>query len=116
MNFKFLYLSLFLSKIAFSEPLELGASAPKLIIDGADGGRLDGKAWDSDSIKGQVTSVIYIDPEEKSKNEPLEEMYKKEKFPFETHKSVGIINMKAAWYPNAMIENVNKKNFQTRCT
>jgi uncharacterized protein len=88
---------------AFAQ-IQLGQVPPKVIIDGDNGGRVDGEAWSSDSIKGHVTSLFYIDPEEKSKNEPIEEAYKKEKFPFETHKSIAIVNMAAAWYPNSMIE------------
>jgi predicted transcriptional regulator len=94
---------------AESKEITVGSQAESVNLSGDLGGTLDGAPWTSTSMIGHVTSLFYIDPEEKDKNEPLEKMYEKEKFPFETHKTVAVINMAAAWYPNSAIESVLAK-------
>jgi predicted transcriptional regulator len=96
---------------ANAKALVVGQVAPTVTLEGDLGGRVSGESWSSDEIakSGLVTSVFYVDPEEKAANEPVEEAYDKEKFPFERHASIAIINMAAAWYPNSMINNMLKK-------
>ncbi len=100
-----------LSSQVFSNPLTVGQPASVIKLEGDEGGRVTGEPWSSDEIVklGKVVSVFYIDPEEKKLNEAVEEAYEKEKFPFEKHGSIAIINMAAAWYPNSMINNMLQK-------
>jgi predicted transcriptional regulator len=83
--------------------LEVGTTPPTITLEGDLGSRVDGKPWSSDELKGRIVSLFYIDPDEKSLNEPLEAAYKKEEFPFDKHKSFAIINMDATWMPNGLI-------------
>ncbi len=95
----------------FGAALIVGQPPSLVKIDGEDGGKVSGEPWSSEEIAklGKVVSVFYIDPEEKKLNEPVEEAYEKEKFPFEKHGSIAIINMAAAWYPNSMISSMLAK-------
>lgn len=67
------------------------------------GGRLDGKSWSSDELKGKVHVLFYVDPDEKDLNNDTSEALDKEKFPSEKFQSVAIINMAATWLPNFAI-------------
>ena len=77
---------------------------PKTVaLSGDLGGRVDGSAWSSDSIKGKVYAFFYVDPDEKGANEDMEVALKAENFPKEKYGSIAIINMDATWLPNAAI-------------
>jgi len=67
------------------------------------GGRLDGKPWSSEELRGKVHVLFYVDPDEKDTNNDASEALDKEKFPGEKFQSVGIINMAASWLPNFAI-------------
>jgi len=84
--------------------LNIGDSAPPVIISGDNGGRVDGTPFDSSIIQGRVFTVFYVDPDEKDINEAMEAALGKEDFPPEKYQSVGIINMDATWLPNTFIE------------
>lgn len=92
-------------------PLTIGQTPPETKLAGDLGGRVSGEPWSSAELSksGKVTSIFYVDPEEKKLNEPIEQAYEKEKFPFEQHASIAIINMAAAWYPNSMISSMLKQ-------
>ncbi|MCX6124254.1 MAG: transcriptional regulator [Proteobacteria bacterium] len=91
------------SAMGISGELTKGQLPPPLTLEGPQGARLNGDSWSSAELKGAMTSLFYIDPDERGLNEPLEIAYKKEKFPFDKHRSVAIINMEATWLPNSMI-------------
>lgn len=73
-------------------------------ISGDNGGRTDGKAWNSASLKGKVHIVFYVDPDKKDLNEALNHALKKRHFDRSRYGSVAIVNMAATWMPNAAIE------------
>ena len=98
-----LFVTFSFSAMAFSGELITGQQPPSLALAGVQGARLNGESWSSSELKGAMTSLFYIDPDERELNEPLEIAYKKEKFPFDKHRSVAIINMDATWLPNSMI-------------
>ena len=88
---------------------ELGQVPPKVELKDNLGGRLDGKPWSSDGLKGKVHVLFYVDPDEKDTNEDASEALKKEKFPAEKYQSVGIINMAASFMPNFLISSSLKE-------
>jgi uncharacterized protein len=79
---------------------EVGQVPPRVELKDNLGGRLDGKPWSSDELKGKVHVLFYADPDEKDTNEDASEALKKEKFPAEKYQSVAIINMAATFMPN----------------
>lgn len=88
---------------------EMGQIPPKVELKGDLGGRLDGKPWSSDELKGKVHVLFYVDPDEKDTNEEASEALKKEKFPAEKYQSVAIINMAASFMPNFLISSSLKE-------
>jgi len=85
------------------QAIEMGQVPPKVELQEKLGGRLDGKAWSSDELKGKVHVLFYVDPDEKDTNNDASEALDKEKFPAEKFQSVAIINMAATWMPNFAI-------------
>lgn len=80
-----------------------GQKPSTIVLKGDDGGKVDGTPWSSDSLKGKVYSVFYVDPDEKGANEAMEVALKAQNFPKDTYGSVAVINMEATWLPNAAI-------------
>ena len=88
--------------MAFAE-LPLGEAPPQIVLEGDDGGRLDGSAWKSSELTGTVFIVIYADPDEGDTTDYNADAIKKMKLPEGKTKSIAIINMDATWYPNSII-------------
>ena len=89
--------------------LMVGSGAPQVILQGKNGGRVNGTAWNSDELRGKVHAVFYVDPDAQKLNEHVEQALKKEAFPRDRYASVAIVNMKATWIPNFLIAKRLKK-------
>jgi YtfJ family uncharacterized protein len=83
--------------------VSMGQVPPKVELKEDLGGRLDGKPWSSDELKGKVHLIFYVDPDEKDTNNEASDAVNREKFPREKFQSFGIINMAATWLPNFAI-------------
>jgi len=86
-----------------AQAVEMGEIPPKVELKEKLGGRLDGKPWSSEELRGKVHVLFYVDPDEKDTNNDTSEALDKEKFPGDQFQSVGIINMAATWLPNFAI-------------
>lgn len=83
--------------------LEIGQEPEKIVLEGKLGGHLDMREWSSEEFKGKVSTLFYVDPDEKDLNNDASEALKKENFPLEKYQSFAIINMAATWMPNFAI-------------
>ena len=83
-----------------AQALEIGEVPPKVELKEKLGGRLDGKPWSSEELRGKVHALFYVDPDEKDTNNPASDAIDKEKFPEDKYHTYGIINMAATWMPN----------------
>ena len=86
-----------------AQGLVVGKKAPEIMLEGKNGGRVDGTAWKSNELTGKVHALFYVDPDEQKINEHVEQALKKESFPLDRYNSVGVINMGATWIPNFLI-------------
>ncbi len=84
--------------------VETGKVPAPVTISGDKGGKTDGSAWTSSSLKGKVHIVFYVDPDKKDLNEALSKTLKKRHFDRSKYASVAIVNLAATWMPNALIE------------
>ena len=84
--------------------IELGKVPTKVVIDGENGAKVDGSAWDSSMLKGQIYTLFYVDPDKKDLNNALADAIKAKKYDRKKVNSVAIINLAATWLPNAIIE------------
>ncbi len=87
-----------------SDALTLGQTPPTVVIEGKNGGKVDGTPWNSQMLKGKVYVLFYVDPDEKDTNEAFSEALKARQFPYDKYTSVAIVNMAATWMPNFAIE------------
>ena len=83
--------------------LEIGQVPPSVVLKGKFGGRLDGRQWSSRELRGKVSVLFYVDPDEKDLNNPASEALKKANFSAAKFQSYGIINMASSWMPNFAI-------------
>jgi len=83
--------------------LEMGQSPKQVDLKDDLGGRLDGQPWSSKELKGKISVIFYVDPDEKDLNNKASDALQKEKFPVDQFQSYGIINMAATWLPNILI-------------
>ena len=88
--------------------LHLGEKPKTVVIEDERGGRVDGLAWSSDTIRDKVYVLFYVDPDEKSTNEEVTKRLKEEAFDRSRYGSIAIINMAATWMPNFAIESTLK--------
>ena len=88
---------------------ELGQVPQKVELKDNLGGRLDGKPWSSDELKGKVHMLFYVDPDEKDTNNETSDAVHKEQFPAEKFQSIAIINMAATFMPNFLINSSLKE-------
>ena len=81
---------------------KVGTQLPPVVIDGDQGGLVEGGAFRSEDLKGRIIVLFYVDPDEKDLNEPavkaLGELPK-----VDAVQSVAVINLDATWLPNGVI-------------
>lgn len=83
--------------------LETGKPLPSLELSAKEGGNVDGTAFKSDTLKGKVTVLFYVDPDKKDLNEEFVQRLKEQKFDRGRYRSVAVINMEATWMPDFAI-------------
>jgi predicted transcriptional regulator len=66
-------------------------------------GSLDGKDFDSASLKGKAFVLFYVSPKQKELNMEASEELKAQKFDGDVFGSVAIIDLKSSWIPNGLI-------------
>ncbi len=89
--------------------VEVGKVPPKVVLSGKEGAKVDGSAWRSDTLKGKVHILFYVDPDERKKNDVLSQALKKRHFDRNKFASVAVINLAATWMPNMVLESLLKK-------
>jgi len=106
MKLKTITTSLLLSFSLYA--LELHKVPPHITLAGENGGFFgSNKAWDSQSLVGDVHVLFYVDPDEKGVNEHYTKALKKFKQEHNYHfKNIAIINLAATWMPNVVLEKV----------
>ncbi len=99
---KLILISLLFSLQLFG--LQLGETPPLVNLEGKDGGKTDGSAWNSTKLKDRVFVLFYVDPDERSTNEEFSQALQDKKFDKQKYGSVAIVNMAATWMPDFAIE------------
>ncbi len=88
--------------VAMAAP-EVGKTLPAVRLEGDDGGLVTGQAWTSDSMRGKMRVLFYVDPDEKELNEHVGQAIQKANLDKDFYGSVAVINMGATWLPNFAI-------------
>ena len=83
--------------------------APQVVLNGKDGGRVDGKPFDTKILERKVYLFVYADPDKKGLNEAFFDAVKAKHFDRSKYGSIAVINMAATWKPNFIIAAILKK-------
>jgi len=101
--------SLLLSPL--SAQVDMSKSLEEVTIQGYTGGYYNtDTAWSSSMLKGKTTMLMYVDPDKKNKGEifkPTIEAFERD-LDFNKFQIVVILNLKATWKPNLLIESLMK--------
>jgi len=89
--------------------VEVGKVPPSVVLQGENGGLIDGKPWHSSMLKGKVHVLFYVDPDKKDLNAPLTQALKQRHFDRAKYASVAVVNLAATWKPDMIIEALLKK-------
>ena len=89
--------------------LQTGAVPPQVELEGENGGRHDGKEWNSNTLVGKVHTVLYMDPDERKEAMPFLNALNSQKFDKNKYATVAIVNLAATWMPNAVLETMLSK-------
>ncbi len=89
--------------------VEVGKVPSTVVLNGKNGGTVEGKPWSSQSLHGKVHILLYVDPDERKKNDPLTKALKAQQFDQSKFASVAVINLAATWLPNVVLESLLKK-------
>jgi len=99
------YLTLFSSATALAELPVVGNIPVTVTLSGKEGGLIKTDTpWSSDSTKGTITILFYIDPDERDINNKLEEKLEALHIPSSKLQSLVIINYEATWTPNFILD------------
>lgn len=89
--------------------LQIANTASHVVLNGKNGGKHDGKAWDSSSLVGKVHTVLYMDPDERKEAMPFLDALNSQNFDTKKYATVAIVNLAATWMPNAVLETMLSK-------
>lgn len=93
----------------------VGTTLSPLSLQGDNGGYVNkGMIWSSAMLQDKTTMLMYVDPDEKSKGEtfkPTIEAFERD-LNFDKFQILVILNLKATWKPNALIEKLLKNKMK----
>ena len=84
--------------------IDVGSTLPAVTLQDDSGGKLGGTSFSSETLRGKINVIFYVDPDEKDLNNPLSDALKAEGFDRSKFASIAIINMDATWLPNFAIQ------------
>ncbi len=88
---------------------KVGEVLPHLMLQGKEGGLVDGRPFDSRILSSKTYLVIYSDPDKKDLNEEFFQKVKKAHFDRSRYGSIAIVNMQVTWLPNFLLQAILKK-------
>ena len=88
--------------------LDLGERLPYIELAKDGGGYLDGRTWNTKEMDAKTNIIFYIDPDLKDLNDELAKKLHKLELSSKELKVFVIVNMKASWIPNILIDTVLK--------
>ena len=95
--------------VAMIQAVNVGDTLPQVTLDKENGGTSDGKAWHSASLKGKVHLILYMDPDERKKTQPLLDALNALDADSKAYSTVAIVNLAATWMPDVVLETMLSK-------
>lgn len=96
--------------------VELHKSLPEIELKEDSGGKISGKIWNSSESNNIIKLFLYVAPNQQDVVEPLLFDIRDKHFPKEKIEVTLILNTKATWIPDSIIENKVKSRAKTDTT
>jgi hypothetical protein len=97
-------IALTVALVAGVSALEVGEIVKPVTLTAKDGVQVkNNSSWSSDSLKGRVSVIFYVDPDEKDANSKFSKIIEEQKFDKKSFVKVAIVNLAATWKPNFVI-------------
>lgn len=90
--------------VSVNAQIEVGKTLPAVNLSGDNGGSFNGMEWKSSDLINQLNVVFYVAPDQQNDVEPLLDIIDRTGYSTELMKVTLIINTKATWIPDAIIE------------
>jgi uncharacterized protein len=84
------------------------AGLPKIVLSGEAGETLDGKDFDTSSLKGKTFLLVHLDPDQRDLNDKAQKALEAAKLSGPKYGSVVLINAKSSWIPNGILKTALK--------
>ncbi len=88
--------------------LQINEVPKRVVLDGKNGSRVDGKAFDTAMIRGKTYLFVYSDPDKRELNEKFFELIQQKNFDRDRYNSIAVVNMAATWMPNFLLQAILK--------
>ena len=106
-----------LAIFTIANALSVGERLPNVVLDKANGGTSDKKAWYSKTLRGKVHLILYMDPDKREETQALLDALNSLNVNSNSYSTVAIVNLAATWLPNAILESkLSKKQKELKNT
>jgi len=95
---------LFLGSTFLLYALHIGEIPVSVTLDKANGGTSQKTAWHSDTLKGRVHTLIYMDPDKRDDTKLLLDALAQLNDVNDKYSTVAIVNLAATWMPDSILE------------
>jgi len=91
------------------QAVNVGETLPHIILEKENGGTSKDKAWYSNTLKGKVHLILYMDPDKRTESQALLDALNSIEVDKQQYATVAIVNLAATWMPDAILEGLLSK-------
>ncbi len=91
------------------QAVNVGDTLPHVTLEKENGGMSHDKPWYSNSLKGKVHVLLYMDPDKRTESQALLDALNVLEVDSQKYSTVAIVNLAATWMPDAILEGLLSK-------
>ena len=91
------------------QAVNVGDTLPQVTLEKENGGTSHDKPWHSNSLKGKVHLLLYMDPDKREETQALLDALNVLEVDSQKYSTVAIVNLAATWMPDAILEGLLSK-------
>ena len=91
------------------QAVNVGDRLPRVTLEKENGGTSHDKPWHSNSLKGKVHLLLYMDPDKREETQALLDALNVLEVDSQKYSTVAIVNLAATWMPDVVLEGLLSK-------